>query len=78
MFTNFAHVGSSVNIETGPVSFALAMSLVTPDVAGDVLLPLSRVSSTVAPTVIPMTKKTATPISSHFKLSPVLGGGPDC
>lgn len=78
MLTNFVHVGSSVIIETGPVSFALAIALATSDVAVDVLPPLSRVRSTVAPTVIPMIRRTATPISSHFKLPPFFGRGSDC
>lgn len=61
---------------TGPVSFALAISPLAGGFLVAVwvgpLLPL-RVKSSVAPTEIAITKRTATPVSSHFRLL-FLGG----
>lgn len=66
-----SHVGSSVMIVTGPVSFALAISPAAggfPVAVCVVPPPLSRVKSSVAPTDMAITNNTATPINNHFRL----------
>ena len=73
-----SHVGSEVMIATGPVSFALAMSLATEvDVAvGAVCRSEPRVKSRVAPIVMATTRSSPTAISNHFRPEPFCGGGP--
>jgi hypothetical protein len=63
-------------IATGPVSFALAMSLAVGVVVSPP--PEPRVTNNVTPTVIAMTRSTETAISSHFRLLPCFGGGGGC
>jgi hypothetical protein len=68
-------------IATGPVSFALAMSLavgVEEVLVGPPPPEPSRVKNRVTPTEMAITRSTATAINSHFNPLFCFGGGGGC
>ncbi len=72
-----AHVGSSVMMPTGPLSFALAKSEPLPFVGvGDSPPESLPTTNTVITTVTAITASTAIPAKIHLPLPPRRGGGP--
>src|SRR5689334_10008859 len=77
MRVHAAHVGSSVMMPTGPLSFALANSESLPLVGvGDPPPPEFLPTTNTATTVTAMIASNAMPPKIHLPLPPRLGGGP--